>query len=306
MASLLEGRRVGAVEDLQRCAAPGPGARARAGASATWVMQPMLPVAMSVGAGAEQVAGLALRRARPAVLGLLDVVGAGRAAAQLPLGRLDERDAGDRAQQRARRGAHALRVREVAGVVVGDLAGGRERRGASRRPERRQEHADVEHAGGEALGRRLLGPAAEEQPVLAHPRAAAGRVGDDGVDVGGEGLEVAAGQRRRACSAAPACSASAPQQPWPRGTTVSTPLRASTRSVAQLMSGASTCCAQPASSATRARRAPSRGMHRGQRPGPRQPLGQQLEHRAPGTGEQPRDAAGPAGPARAAARKRRG
>ncbi len=63
----------------------------------------------------------------------------------------------------------------------------------------------------------------------------------------------------RADSAAPMCRASAPQQAWPGGITTSTPFAASTWRVARLMPGASTCCAQPASSATRARRGPCAG-----------------------------------------------
>ena len=53
--------------------------------------------------------------------------------------------------------------------------------------------------------------------------------------------------------------------PAAAGTTTSTPLAASTRSVAWLMSGSSTCCTQPASSATRARRGPRAGAMAGRR-----------------------------------------
>ncbi len=70
------------------------------------------------------VASRFLRLALPELLGglgLEQVVDAGRAAAQLPLGGLDELEAGDRAQQVARLRAHALGVGQVAGVVVGDL-----------------------------------------------------------------------------------------------------------------------------------------------------------------------------------------
>ena len=44
----------------------------------------------------------------------------GAAAADLLLGRLDELELRDRAQQRARLGADSLGVAEVAGVLVGD------------------------------------------------------------------------------------------------------------------------------------------------------------------------------------------
>src|SRR5205823_13535795 len=70
--------------------------------------------------GGEQVARLALAQ-RGGRLGLDQVVDARRAAAQLPLGGLEQLEPGDGAQQRARLLAHALGVREVAGVVVGDL-----------------------------------------------------------------------------------------------------------------------------------------------------------------------------------------
>ena len=53
-------------------------------------------------------------------LGMRQVVDAGAAAAPVGIGKLDEFDAGKRAQQLARRRAHLLRVREVAGVVVPD------------------------------------------------------------------------------------------------------------------------------------------------------------------------------------------
>ena len=69
-------------------------------------------------------------------------------------------------------------------------------------------------------------------------------------------------RRAKACAAAqsPECQARPPQQPWPDGMTTSTPLRASTSMVAVLMSGSSTCWAQPVSSATRARRSPRAGV----------------------------------------------
>jgi hypothetical protein len=65
-------------------------------------------------------------------------------------------------------------------------------------------------------------------------------------------------RRAKACAAArsPVCYASPPQQPWPSGTSTSTPLRLRTAIVAVLMSGARTCCAQLSKSATRARRWP--------------------------------------------------
>ena len=56
----------------------------------------------------------------------------------------------------------------------------------------------------------------------------------------------------RACSPAPTCQPSAPQQVWPRGITTSTPLRTSTAIVSSLIWGSITCWAHPTSKATRA------------------------------------------------------
>ena len=253
-----------------------------------------------------------LRALRCAELGrgvrLLDVVGAGRAAAQLPLGGLDERDAVDRlAAARAAR-AHALGVGEVAGVVVGD--GGRRDRAAARRagraprgttltsttrsascsaascsgsPRNSRPYSRIPEPQPAALVRIASTSPARKAPQVAPRQAACACAGGAGVH-----RQRAAAALRRA------------------GSTVSTPLRASTRSVAQLMSGASTCCAQPASSATRARRSPSRRVDLGQRLGGRQPLGQQSQHRGQRVRQQARQRAARGGPSRAASRKRRG
>ena len=62
--------------------------------------------------------------------------------------------------------------------------------------------------------------------------------------------------------AVPSCPrwwVSAPQHPLPEATTTSQPCRFRRRIVASLICGASTCCAQPVSSATRFTRAPSAG-----------------------------------------------
>ena len=69
--------------------------------------------------------------------------------------------------------------------------------------------------------------------------------------------------KARAAGRSPVCQASPPQQPCAAGTTTSTPFRASTSMVAVLMSGSSTRCAQPVSSATRARRSPRAGVTAG-------------------------------------------
>src|SRR5215210_4642184 len=73
-----------------------------------------------LGARVEQVARLALPELGGG-LGLYQVVDAGRAAADLPLGGLDQLELGDSAQQLAGLRANPLRVRQVAGVVVGEL-----------------------------------------------------------------------------------------------------------------------------------------------------------------------------------------
>ena len=57
-----------------------------------------------------------------------------------------------------------------------------------------------------------------------------------------------------ASASRPMWCTSAPQQPAPGATSTSTPRRASRRMVASLISGRSTCWAQPASRITRARR----------------------------------------------------
>ena len=78
-------------------------------------------------------------------LGLHEVVDPGGAAAQLPVGGLHQLEVGDPAQQLARLGAHALRVGEVAGVVVGDLASGSGSRSA-RGPCLGEELGHIPHA----------------------------------------------------------------------------------------------------------------------------------------------------------------
>src|SRR6185312_4237898 len=75
---------------------------------------------IDVGAGREHVLRLAaaeLARGRR----LDDVVDAGAPAADRLLGRLEHRQPGDRGERGARLGADALRVREVARVLEGDL-----------------------------------------------------------------------------------------------------------------------------------------------------------------------------------------
>ena len=52
--------------------------------------------------------------------GLIEIVTAGAAATELTAGDLPQFDAGNRAQQIPRLAAHALRMGQVTGVVVGD------------------------------------------------------------------------------------------------------------------------------------------------------------------------------------------
>ena len=87
----------------------------------------------------------------------------------------------------------------------------------------------------------------------------------------------------RAPARSPVCHDNPPQHPWPRGTHTSTPFRARTSIVATLMSGSSTCCAHPASNATRARRALRAGVRSGnatadgKRPGTSSSIGRSAE-----------------------------
>ena len=108
---------------------------------------------------------------------LEQVVDACGAAADLPLGRLDQLEPRNRAEERPRLGPEGLGVREVAGVVIGDS----QRERVPRRPRLpRQELRDVADLGREGEG--ALGPVGvvvEEVPVVLHRRAAPGRVRRD-------------------------------------------------------------------------------------------------------------------------------
>jgi len=119
-------------------------------------------------------------------LGLEDIVDSRAAAAEVAVAQLDQREARDASQQRARLAPHLLAVRQMTGVVIGD--------GQRHRPERQrgvgQHLGDVTHATGQPRGRRVRQPVI----VLAHGRAAAGGVGDHPVDV--------VRHRRRECGGA--------------------------------------------------------------------------------------------------------
>ena len=201
------------------------------------------------------------------------VVDAGRAAAQLRLRQVDQLQLRDR----------CAAPRAAAPAPAGRARGGRRR---GRRPGR---GSGAAARGGSPLGEHLvhvahpraerggaLGPlrvVGEQVAVLLHRRAAAGHVGDDVVDV--EALERRRSSRRARASAGssrPACSSSAPQHCWSRGTSTSQPSAASTRTVAALTRWKNTSCTQPVSSATRPRRVADRGGVHGQ-------PGERLAHR---------------------------
>ena len=117
-----------------------------------------------VGAGRRDVRRLPLAELRGG-LGLDEVVDPGAPAADRLLGRLDELEARDRAEQRARRVADPLRVAEVAGVLVGDPQ--RELVPLGARLELGEQLVDVDHA--------------DRQVGVLQVRAAAGGVDDDRV-----------------------------------------------------------------------------------------------------------------------------
>jgi hypothetical protein len=146
-----------------------------------------------LGAGGEEGARLLLAEPRRD-LRVLEVVDPRRAAAQLPVGRLDEGGA-DCGEEAAWGGPLALSVRQVAGVVVGDDGTRLEPRPPHTEPV--EERGDVAHARGKAARPLLLGAAGEQLRIGAHAGAAARRGAQDRVDVVGEGGEIAAGERER-------------------------------------------------------------------------------------------------------------
>ena len=127
----------------------------------TWSEAARVRARVDVRLDREHLRGLAVAELLRGVR-LDEVVDAGAAAAQLLLGRLDELELRDRAQQRPRLGAHALRVAEVAGLLVGDA---QRQRVPLRRTARGDELRDV-------------GDRQVEARVL-QVRAAAGGVRDD-------------------------------------------------------------------------------------------------------------------------------
>ena len=211
-----------------------------------------------VRAGGEHGARLALAELAGR-LGVQQVVGTGAAAADLGLDQLAQLDAGDAAQQPARLVAHALGVREVARVLVGDRH--RQRVPLRDRAQLVEQLGDVARLRGQRG--RALGPArlvAQLVAVLLEVRPAAGGVHDDGVDAGPSKASMTRLAKASASCSRPACADSAPQQPCTCGTTTSQPSAASTRTVAALTSGKKVPWTQPVSSPTVRRRVPCAGV----------------------------------------------
>ena len=186
-------------------------------------------------------------------LGLHQVVDARRAAADLPARPAPRSSSpGIAAQQLARLGADALRVGQVAGVVVGDRHAAPA--GARRRGSRSAEQlGDVAHLRGER-GRALgpLGVVAQQVAVVLHRRAAARRVDHHGVVAARTPRSCALAQRRAPRRPRPRAAGARRSSAARRGAWTSKPSAASTRAVAALTSPKNTRCTQPWSSATRA------------------------------------------------------
>ena len=119
-----------------------------------------------------------------------DVVNAGGAAADVGMRKLDEFEAGDLFQEIARSVADFLSVEQVAGILVGDAEIERlERAQRGDDSERGEIFGDVSYLGFEREGLRILGFFFGEEVIVFLERgAAAGGVGDDGVEFfAGEG-----------------------------------------------------------------------------------------------------------------------
>ena len=255
---------------------------------------------------------LASLRSRSAVgqLRLQHVVGAGRAAAEMRLGDVDRLEPG-RGEQRLRLAVQLLAVLQRAGRVIGDPHSP----AFARRPQAELGAATSRHVAGElADPRRLVGIGrvlAQHEAVILDRRAAARGVDDDRVEPArrrsrGPRRRCWRGRRRARALPGRDDAASAPQQPLPLATTTSQPCRVSSRIVASLISGASTCWAQPGSSATRIRRSPSAGKTCGRSIGDAAGTrrGARLSIARSRARQQRRRTAAPAAPPRAPARNR--
>src|SRR5262245_61922676 len=120
------------------------------------------------------------------------------------------------AQERTGFVADALGVGEVTGVLIGDLSArlivGKRRE----RAESREETRDVADAMAEGLGLGREGGARENEVVFVEPTPAAGRRGDDGIDVLWKGTQVGAGEilRRAQIADMPCQRAAAALRGW--------------------------------------------------------------------------------------------
>jgi len=123
-----------------------------------------------------------------------DVVHACRAAADLRVRQFDKFQAGNGAKELARRFTDSLAVQQVARVLIGDASTNRNE--VRREAEGGEEFGDVLCAFSKGYGRGVIGLRSDEQMVVFLERgAAAGGVGDNGVEVAcSEGQEVPASQ----------------------------------------------------------------------------------------------------------------
>ena len=140
-----------------------------------------------VGVGGEEMGDFAIAELLGG-FGLEEIVDAGGAAAEGGFGDFGDLEAGDSGEQLARLLIDALRVAEMAGVVVGDADREWIARGwrmTFKGFEFREDFGDVAAFCGEGAGARgPVGIVAEEMAVLLHGGTAAGGVDDDGFDLG--------------------------------------------------------------------------------------------------------------------------
>ena len=187
-----------------------------------------------------------------------DVVDSGGAAADFRVRQFHKIEIGNGVQKGARSFANFLAVKKMAGILVGDanwkllqVCG---------EAESGEEFGDVASLGGKFACLAVLFLALrEEMMVFLERGAAAGGVGDDGVEVFAKKDEeilsrefagglASAGVRRESAAAK-----------LPSGTRTSQPLAVRTRRVASLSCEKVMLATQPAKKATRARRGPEAG-----------------------------------------------
>ena len=157
------------------------------------VMQPMLPVAMACGARRLDVGDLAVAQLR-GDLRLEDVVGAGRAAAEMAFRHVHDGEAGA-AQQLLRLGLDLLAMLHGAGGMIGELQAAL----GLRQVLREQEFGDVLRLGADRLGLLRIGGIEPQHVAIVLDGGAAARGGDDhGIDIGlGPLVDGAAGAGQR-------------------------------------------------------------------------------------------------------------